>query len=226
LRSRLLAGLVAGGALAAPAAAHAATLAADQPCYVAGLTGSTPVTLSGTGFASGHAIGISGAPGFSQSVTSDAAGAFSSQLVAPSLGTSAPVARAVTLTATDAANPADTASVTIQVTNLTFATHGPSRRPQALRTWEISGFIPAAGADASKPIYAHFRNHGRTYANYRFGVGHGPCGLLKVRAPAIPLKRVRAGTWLVQLDQSPSYHSTTRPAIFSRFTVRAGTQHG
>jgi hypothetical protein len=222
LRSRLLAGLAAGGALALPTAGHAATLTADQPCYVAGLAGAMPVTLTGSGFAPQQAIDISGPPGVSQSATSDASGVFSAQLAAPSLGTLAPVARAVKLTATDAGNPADTAGVAIEVTNLTFATHGPSRRPQAVRTWEISGFIPAAGADLSKPIYGHFRTHGRTYANHRFGVGHGPCGLLKVHAPAIPLKVVPTGTWLVQLDQSRSYHSTTRPAIRAKFTVRSG----
>jgi hypothetical protein len=226
LRSRLLAGLVAGGALAAPAAAQAATLAADQPCYVASLAGAHPVVLSGSGFAAGQAIDIAGPPGISEAASSDGTGVFSAQLAAPALSTLAPVARPFTLTATDAANPADAASVTIQVTNLTFATHGTSRRPQAVRTWHVSGFIPAAGADLAKPVYAHFRLRGRTYANRRLGIGRGPCGLLTAHAPAIPLKRVPTGTWLVQIDQSRAYHSTTRPAIFSRFTVRPGSKHG
>ncbi|HEU4977884.1 MAG TPA: hypothetical protein VFT42_03215 [Solirubrobacteraceae bacterium] len=226
MRSRLLAGLAAGGALAIPAAAHAATLTADQPCYVVGVAGARQVQLTGAGFAPGQSIDISGAQGRFASGTSDAAGAFSAALTPPPLGSFLPVARAMTLTATDAANPTDTASVTIQVTNLTFATRGGSRRPQALRTWEISGFIPAAGADLAKPVYAHFRLHGHTYANYRFGVAGGPCGLLKVRAPAIPLERVRTGVWLVQIDQSRAYHAGTRPAIFSRFTVRGTSKHG
>jgi hypothetical protein len=218
--------MVAGGALAMPTAAHAATLAADQPCYVAGIAGARPVVLNGSGFAPGQAIDIAGPPGIGGDATSDGSGAFSAQLQAPALGTLAPVARSFTLTATDAGNAADTAAVTIQVTNLTFATHGSSRRPQAMRRWDFSGFIAAAGADPAKPIYAHFRNHGRTYANHRFGIAHGPCGLLSVRAPAIPLRRVPTGTWLVQVDQSRSYHASTRPAIFSRFTVRAGSKHG
>lgn len=225
MRSCVLAALVAGGALVIPAAAGAATLTADQPCYVTGLPGAKAVALSGSGFAASQPIAIAGPPGVSADATTDPSGVFSAQLQPPGISTLAPVARPVTLTATDAGNPADSASVTIEVTNLTFATAGTDRRPQAKRTWRFSGFIPAAGADPSKPVYGHFRLRGRTYANHRFGVPAGPCGLLTARAPAIPLKRVPTGAWLVQIDQSPRYHATTRPAIFSRFTVRGGSQH-
>jgi hypothetical protein len=223
LRSCLALGLSAACVLAVPAAASAATLTADRPCYVASLAGGPPVTLSGSGFNPGQAIDIAGPPGVSGGATSDPAGVFSTQLPVPGLGTLAPVARPVTLTATDAANPSDAASATIEVTNLTFATHGLSRLPQAVRTWTISGFVAAAGADPSKPVYGHFRSHAHTYANHRFGIPTGACGTLTARAPAIPVHRVRAGTWLVQLDQDPQYSAATRPAITSRFTVRQRT---
>jgi hypothetical protein len=221
LRSRLALGLCAVCALAAPRAAGAATLSADQPCYVAALSGALPVTLSGIGFAGGQQIEIAGPPGVRAAATSDATGAFGAQLAAPAIGTLGPVVRPVTLTATDAGDPADAASTTVEVTNLTFATHGGSSRPQAVRTWDISGFVAAAGATPGKPVYGHFRIGGRTYANHRFGFPSGPCGTITAKAPAIPARRIRTGTWLVQLDQSPHYNAATRPAITSRFSVRA-----
>ena len=50
------------------------------------------------------------------------------------------------------------------------------------RSWNFSGFIQKPG----KPIYGHFRNGGRTYANYRFGVPKGRCGTLRKTRPRNP----------------------------------------
>ena len=67
------------------------------------------------------------------------------------------------------------ASVSFDVANLTFATSGGVKSPRAKRSWNFSGFIQRPG----KPIYGHFRNGGRTYANYRFGIPKGRCGTLR-----------------------------------------------
>ena len=58
-----------------------------------------------------------------------------------------------------------------------FVTNAPlSGRPRQKTTWHFSGF-PSGTA-----IYGHYRSHGRTIKNYRFGKPTGPCGTLTVRA--------------------------------------------
>jgi hypothetical protein len=207
--------LMAAGALllscsAVPASAHAATLTTDARCYVPGTT----VTVAGTGFGAGNSIFVEG-PQMFAAATGDPAGSIATTVKAPSNGAFiAPGYRSFTLKATDQASGVN-ASVSFDVANLTFATSGGIKSPSAKRTWNFSGFIQKPG----KPIYGHFRSGGRTYANYRFGVPKGRCGLLKKRAPGIPSKRLRSGKWLIQVDYEPRYHRRTSPRVTSTTTV-------
>lgn len=190
--------------------AAAATVTTDAACYVAG----GPVAVAGAQFGPANTVFAVGEQMFA-SVPADAAGAFSTTLKAPSLGAViGPASRTFTITATDQVTLA-AASTMIKVANLTFATNGGIKSPRSKRTWNFSGFLQRPG----KPIFGHFRHGGKTYANYRFGVPKGSCGLLKKRAPGIPAKRLRTGKWTVQVDFERTFKRKASPRVTSSTTI-------
>jgi hypothetical protein len=158
------------------------------------------VTVSGSGFTPGAAVAIGG--GASGSARADAAGAIAARLRAPLVPTIAP--HVVTVTATDAAGVTATASFPV-IRDVLLSNAPISGRPRETTTWRFAGFLVPGTA-----IYGHYRLHGRTIRNYRFGVPTGPCGALTVRARRVPIaaSRLRSGTWTLQLDQRRRYAST------------------
>jgi hypothetical protein len=190
--------------------AGAATLSTDAACYVSG----TPITISGTGFGAANAVFVEG-PQMFVSTPGDASGSIAATVKAPSNGAFiSPGYKQFTLKATDQVTGVN-ASVSFDVANLTFATSAGIKSPSEKRTWNFSGFIQKPG----QPIYGHFRNGGRTWANYRFGVPKGRCGTLRKRAPGIPSKNLRPGKWLIQVDYEQRYHKNTSPRVTSTTTV-------
>ncbi len=212
--------LAGAGALALPASASAAAAAAlDKPCYVAG----QPGTLALFGFAPNAVVSLTSSDLPPVKITTDATGSFA-VLFRPPPGTDLkrPGSREIAFTATEDANPANTATATSRIAPLAFATDKGTKSPKAKRSWYFSGWV------TGQPIYAHFRFRGRTKGNFRFGVATGPCGEYKRRAPGIAIKgRVPAGTWTVQVDQSPTYSPNTQPSltdktvVFTRFRRRS-----
>jgi hypothetical protein len=201
--------LASGAALALSAApVGAATLTADQPCYVEGQR----IGLVGQGFGPAAPITITG-DGVFLSGPAGADGAFSAGVKAPPLGTTNPASRTVRINAAD--NAGVQAIADVQVATGAFSTSTGVRSPRAVRTWKFSGLFQRPG----RPIYGHFRHKGRTYANYRFGVPTGPCGTLTKRAPGIPARRVPAGSWTVQVDFSPTYDRNATPRLTGTTTV-------
>ena len=197
-------------ALAPASGAVAATVTTDAACYVAG----GQIGVAGAEFGPGNTVFLEGEQMFA-SVPADAGGIFSATLKAPSLGAViGPASKSFTITATDQATRA-AASTKIKVVNLTFATNGGIKSPKAKRTWSFSGFLQRPG----KPIFGHFRHGGKTYANYRFGVPKGSCGMLKKRAPGIPAKRLRTGKWTVQVDFERSFKRNASPRVTSTTTI-------
>lgn len=191
------------GLLAAASPAAAATLVADQACYVESLD----MGLTGAGFAAGAQVQLSGEQ-VALARAAGADGAFQATLKAPLLGTVRPASKKFTITATDSATNTS-ASADVQVATAAFSTSTGFKSPRASRTWKFSGLFQRPG----KPIYGHFRHNGRTYANYRFGVPQGPCGTLKRKAPGIPARNVPAGLWKVQVDFNRSYDPKTTPRL-------------
>ena len=182
------------GALAAPAGASAATLAVQGACFVTG----APVTVIGGGFTPNARVSIGG--GAAGSTVADPAGNISARVSAPSVTTVAP--KTIGITATDGANPSNAASVQFPVVARVMNTNAPlNGRPRQKTTWSFSGFPPGTA------IYGHYRFHGRTMKNYRFGKPTGPCGTLVVRARRMPMpsSRIQSGTWTLQLDQRRHY---------------------
>jgi hypothetical protein len=211
--------LASTGLLVLPAAARAGVVTTDLPCYVERQPGSATLT----GFTPGADVELLGDQIYAAGRT-DAAGALTLRFIAPLRATDQPGSDRVVLTAKELTGPAPQPPVTaaFRVTTLSFATSGGTRSPKAMRTWTFSGFRPG------RPIYGHFRFAGRTRANHRFGVATAPCGELRRRAPAFPVRgRVDPGTWRVQVDQRRTYARSTSPQlattvkIFTRFAPRA-----
>ena len=198
-----------GAVLLSGAPAVAATLTADQACYVA----ESPMTLSGSGFAAGAPVSISGEQ-IARSGNAGPEGAFSATVKAPLLGTIKPAVKTFTVTATDATTNT-TATVDVQVANAVFSTSTGFKSPKAKRTWKFTGLLQKPG----KAIYGHFRNGGRTYANYRFGVPQPPCGTLTRKAPGSPGNSVPAGRWTVQIDFERRYNPKAAPRLTGSTTV-------
>jgi hypothetical protein len=205
LRTRILVALASAGAVAAPATAQAASIAVQAPCVVS----DQPVTVTGSGFTPNTVITLSGDA--SGSATSDAGGAFSTPLTAPAVTTIAP--KTFTVNASDPANTANAATVSFQAVRGAYVSNVPiNGRPAEKTTWRFAGF------QSGGPVYGHFRLNGRTLRNYRFGIAKGACGTLVVRAARVPVRKLLAGTWTLQLDQSPRYASASPHRTF-RFRI-------
>jgi hypothetical protein len=207
-RASLAAGVVAG-VLAAPAGAQAADMLPGGGCFASG----QPIVLTGTAFTPGTPVAITG--GASGSAQADALGAFTAQVPAPAMRKLGP--RAVTVTAVDQVNPANTATIRVRVVREAFGSNLPlAGRPTETTTWRFAGFAP------DKPIYAHFVLGGRSYGDHRFGVATGACGTLTVRAPRIPgVRALRPGRWTLKLDQRMTYRENA-PGSAVTFRVHRG----
>lgn len=189
----------AAAALALPATASAASLTAASTCAVGG----NAMPISGTGFTPNTKITLTTNTGGSGSVTSDATGAFSTTVTAPTVHDF--TAHTLTITATDTTNPALAAGTQFGVVKGPFETNFPvNGKPRQRVLWQFAGFV------TGKPIYVHLRFKGRTMANYRFGVASGPCGTLRAHAKRLPAKP-RYGTWSMQFDQVPRFNRFTKP---------------
>jgi len=207
--------LAGAGALALPAAASAATAAAlDKTCYVAG----QPATLALFGFSPNAMVSLTSTGLPPVKVATDATGSFAASFPPPPSTDllKRPRSREFGITATEDANPANTATATSRVAPLAFATDKGAKSPKVKRSWYFTGW------EVGKPIYAHFRFGGRTKGTYKFGTATGPCGEYKRRAPGIAIKgRVSVGTWTVQVDQSPTYSTKTMPSLKAQSPVFA-----
>jgi hypothetical protein len=198
MKVRIAAAATAAAALAVPATAHSATLAVQGACFVQGAA----VPVVGASWQPGSFVSIGG--GAFGSAQADGAGNITAQVSAPPVSTIAP--QTVTITASDPTAPQFTASATFPVIRDVLFSNAPlSGRPRQKTTWRFVGF-PVPGT----AIYGHYRFHGRTVKNYRFGKPTGPCGALTVRARRVPIpaSALRSGTWTLQLDQRRHYRST------------------
>jgi hypothetical protein len=208
MKVKLAAGAAVAAALAVPGGADAALIAAQGRCFFTG----QPVPFTGGSFTPGAIVTIGG--GVAGTARADPGGSFAVPLQAPRVSTIAP--RTITVTATDGANAANTATTTIRVVRSPLTTNAPvSGRPRQRTTWRFAGFPPG------QPIYGHYRVNGRTLASFRFGRAQGPCGTLTVRARRIPVStgRLQTGTWRLQLDNRRTYRPTTTPRRVVRFRI-------
>jgi hypothetical protein len=185
--------------------ADAASLITDKPCYVE----SAPVAFAGAGYTPGGSVNVLLDNVFKGSATADSSGVVGAILAAPSTG--AAKQRSFNLTASDAANPANQATVTRFVTELDVKIKPKGGSPARKRK------ITARGFPQKKTLYAHVRRKGKG-RNVRLGKVKGPCGKLNKRKRLFPRKS-KTGTYTVQFDTKRKYRKKTVPRVTFRVFI-------
>jgi hypothetical protein len=191
----------------APASASAADVTVDQSCYVEQGT----MVVSGSGYTP-NSIATVTVGGTTYSADTDATGAFSTTLSAPSTSLKHPGAQQFPLTAHDVDTNVDT-NTTVNVAKVGVDGVPSKSKPHKRITWNIAGF------PGQKALYGHWRFGGKTRANHRMGVPQGPCGVLRVKARQIEADRVRFGTWTVQFDHNRVYDKHALPRYVLKIVV-------
>jgi hypothetical protein len=200
----LLVPTLAAVALAAPCAAHAATLTTDKACYGPG----EPVLFTGLGFtASGQAALTTGGQQLGL-VTVNPVGEFELGLTAPLIDAKQ---RTDTFTATDQANLALTASVGVRLTSIDVTAKPKNGKPGRRQ------LIKARGFTTGKTLWAHIRR-GRSKRNVKVGKLKKPCGTLSLRKRLFS-PNAKTGAYTVQFDAKRKYSSETAPSVTFVVTV-------
>ncbi len=172
-----------------PAAASAATITTDRPCY----SERQAVAITGTGWGPGTRWNAVADQIFAAGYA-DAAGNWATRVQAPILTRKGITPKTVTLTGTQEGVTA--ATTTFQVVNFLVqpkVTHG---KPTKSTTWAFSGFQPG------KRIYVHIRRGSKTYTQ-KAGRGDATCGTLRThlrRLPAVPASQIHHGRYGVFVD--------------------------
>jgi hypothetical protein len=189
----------------------------NTQCFMGGET----VTVQGSGFAAGATVTVQVSEGETEQAVADPTGSISVRVKAPRV-TSPPVApRSFTVTATDSAGNFASA-ISMFVTRTRPASNAPVEgNPNAVTTWEFANFKPG------RWIYGHFRFKGTTQRTVRFGrAGDAPCGQLRVRARRVPVPRLHAGRWRLQIDQRKAYSIRTKPRFVVKFSMMRSPRPG
>jgi len=204
----------AGGALAAQASA--ATLVANQACYVnSGPSDAASMTITGSGFEPNNNVQLNGGTAFANT-TADAAGNVSFTTAAPELAGISPGAKSTTLTATED-NPDGTtvtANVAVMSANLAVATSPGSVRNvrKDKVTFSFAGFVP------NKHIYGYYLLK-KVVAKIKFGKAHGPCGLLKQKALLYPGGHPSKDKYKVTFESSSRYNKNAFPRVTGTLNI-------
>jgi hypothetical protein len=197
--SRLVTGLAVAlvCAIVPASAAASGSLSFSAPCFYVG----NNITALGSGWTPNAQISLTANnPRLSATVKADRVGGFSSSFVAPDLPGQGPLVRHVTTTATDArSHDKTTASFYLVQPAVDANLNGPSH---SVVQWTIAGFT------GGKTVYGHWVLHGHERKRLTMGKVPGACGLVRHRAPRIPVRAV-VGTWTAQFDTSRTYRAST-----------------
>jgi hypothetical protein len=193
------------GTLATAATAQAATVAITpvKGCY---LTGESD-TLSGTGYTPNGSVNIAVDGTTVFSLTADASGNIGTSL---QFGTMKAV-KTHTLTATDAANPALTASVSFVGTTHQVATRSGKGKPGKKVKLRGYGFLFGPKA------YMHVNGHGIHTTTF-LARPKAPCGTFSVKKKLVP-KGAPVGRYKVQFDARRKFSKKTQPRLVYPLTV-------
>jgi hypothetical protein len=202
-RIPLLSIIAAGLATAAPA--QAAVLVGDQACYQE----AEPVNLVGTGFTPNGRVDFSRDNLAAGSLVADATGRVQGEVEAPAI--SPRRARRFSLVATDAANPANVASLAPLATVFDVTVRPLGGNPARRRR------ITARGFTEGRTLYVHVRRRGRG-KNIKLGRLKRPCGTKKVRKRVFR-RGAKRGTYTVQFDTRRRYSSKAFPKATYRVRI-------
>lgn len=197
--------LVACAAFGAPAAADAATLLPNKPCY----GGGDDVLLGGGGYAPSAPISLAAnGQALQGPVTTNPAGAFLAVLAAPFLISA--TERTETFTAADNAAPPNTAATGVRRSILRVVVRPANAGPKRARRFAARGFT------AGRTLYRHIVRD-RRVSNSRQGRLKGACHTRSYKRRLFR-RRARTGTYRVQFDTKRKYSSKTAQRV--RFRVR------
>jgi len=200
-------------AAALPAAASAAQIQADRPCYEDD-TGT--VAVSGNGFEPNqpYQVTLDGKPLPNGTGTTDAAGGIAGSFPTPQLPGNR--VHAYTLGIVQGANvPTTGFSVTPFLADFTPG----SGNPKTLRVrFKIFGF---GLATANPVVYLHYvRPNGKLKRTIRLGRAHGVCGQIArtARRKLFPFN-AEGGTWNLQFDTHKPYRKGVSNSSFLYYNV-------
>jgi hypothetical protein len=194
----VVAALATAAALAGPSIASAATLAADPDlrCYPEG----SHVFLPGEGFTANAQVDFSrdGVPLVpNPPIMADPAGAIGADLTLPGLLTGQ---QTLEYLATDTANPANTAALSLLVTATDVSLKPERGKPERLLRIGARGFF-----GGGKSLWAHIKRKGGGKArNARIGRIKGPCKKVKAKRRLFS-PGAASGTYRVQFDAFRRY---------------------
>jgi hypothetical protein len=210
-RVAIAAAVTAAGLTVPAGVADAARLTPLSQCYAEG----DRVPLGGSGFTADARVRIHVQHGDTYEPRANGAGVILTWVKAPKVGADTVRPRSFTVTATDSVDPAGVAAVSMFVTKTLPVSNAPvSGNPTAVTTWQFAGFTPR------RTIYGHFRLKGRTVRTVRFGrASDRPCGYLRVRARRVPVPRLRAGRWRLQIDERRRYNQRVTPRYVVTFSI-------
>lgn len=202
-RRILVPALLGCAALGVPAAADAATLAPNKPCY----GGGDVVILGGSGYAPNAPIALAaGGQALQGTVTTNATGIFAAALAAPFLTTA--TERVDTFTAADNVGNVGTTGVRRSIVRVGIRPANAS--PFRTRRFSARGFT------SGTTLYRHIVR-GKRVSNSRQGRLKGPCHTLSYKR-SLFRRGARLGFYRVQFDTSRRYSSKTPQQ--ARFRVR------
>src|SRR5215216_2986748 len=197
------------GTATAAATAEAATLtiAPVKPCYLAG----DEIVVTGTGFTPAGTVNVSFDGGLIGPVVASPAGAIG---VGIRLGGMKAV-KPHTLTATDAANPALTASAGFTGTTLHVTVRPRNAAPGKKRKLQGYGFL------AGPRVYMHVRGPGGFKTDRKIATPAASCGTFATRKRIVPAN-ARPGRYRVQFDAKKRFSKKTKPRVRGTLTVYRG----
>lgn len=178
--------------------AHAATLTMTpvKACYLAGDT----VTATATAFTPANPIDFSIDGQFIGQRFADSAGSFTTELTfGPMKGV-----RTHTLSATDAGNPALTASTSYTGTTLHVDVNPANAK--AGKKLRVKGY----GLLGGKKVYMHVRGPHRYKSDSKVARTKAPCGTFKTHRKIVPAG-ARPGTYKVRFDAKKKFSKKTEP---------------
>jgi hypothetical protein len=203
----LIATALATVALAAPAAA-AVTLAPLKPCYASDGQGPEKretILIHATGFTPDTFVDLQIDGQTLDTTKADAFGAVIGAIPAPFQGSAGGGERAFSLTVVEQGNPANFATLTSRVSNLSVTLRPNPARPSQKVRFRGRGFTK------DHAVFAHYVFGGVLQKTVRLVQRPVlPCGVFSVKRRQIPVRNARVGDWRLQIDQQRQW--AERPA--------------
>ena len=179
-------------AVAFPAAASAASLTVDAPCYRQGAR----VNFTLAGYTPGEFVTLSYNGGLLDAVQVGSDGSYLGSFDAGRTGDGETV-HSTQLIGSDPAGNTASAAVLVSVP---FVSVKPTNtKPSKLATIKVSGFFDVA------TVYAHYAYTKSDVSHplkktIKLGKPQGPCGTLTYRGKLLPFKKPKSGVWEIQVD--------------------------